>query len=71
MFRVQATDASILVWRQGEAPAPATGTARPERRFDVLAGGVFVWGRRRPTTAAPPSSAVPVFVHHYRQQGIM
>ena len=72
MFRFQPVDASVLIWRQGEtADAPTAGTARPERRFDVLAEGVFVWGRRRPTTAAPPSSAVPVFVHHYRQQGIM
>lgn len=71
-FFFQPVDASVLVWRQGEGTVlAAPGSARPERRFDVLADGVFVWGRRRPTVSAPPSSTLPVFVHHYRQQGIM
>jgi len=70
MFRFQPVDASVLIWRQGETPLE-TGTVRPEIRFGVLADGVFVWGRRRPTAGSPPASTVPVFVHHYRQQGIM
>ncbi len=47
-FLFQPVDASVLVWRQGEGTASAApGSGRQERRFDVLADGVFVWGRRR------------------------
>ena len=49
MFNVLAGDSVVLVWRQSEGSLSSTGTARPERRFYVLADGVFVWGRRRPT----------------------
>lgn len=71
MFRTQVGDAIVLVWRQAEGEPASTGTAAPDRRFLAFGTDVFVWGRRRPVTAAPPSSGVPIFVHHYRQQGIM
>jgi hypothetical protein len=61
---------SAVIWRTTEAePDPIVGAPRP-------AWTVRTGGRGRARVSVPPSTAdatatLPIFVHHYRQQGIM